>query len=72
MFHVFWKKLLNALWNSGLISPLTAISVIVSSLISGSLLTIFIITSFSLDAGVEENATYSISLTGTGTLTQNP
>jgi predicted secreted protein len=31
-----------------------------------------IITSFSIDAGVEENATYSISLTGTGTLTQNP
>lgn len=31
-----------------------------------------IITSFSLDAGVEENATYSISLTGTGVLTQNP
>jgi len=31
-----------------------------------------IITSFSLDAGVEENATYSISLTGTGILEQNP
>jgi|TARA_R100000479_G_scaffold160022_1_gene97298 predicted secreted protein len=30
-----------------------------------------IITSFSLDAGVEENATYSITLTGTGTLTQS-
>ena len=31
-----------------------------------------LITSISIDAGVEENATYSISLTGTGTLTQNP
>ena len=31
-----------------------------------------IITSFSIDAGVEENATYSISLTGTGALQQNP
>lgn len=31
-----------------------------------------IITSFSIDAGVEENATYSISLTGTGALAQNP
>ena len=30
-----------------------------------------IITSISIDAGVEENATYSISLTGTGTLTQS-
>jgi len=30
-----------------------------------------IITSFSIDAGVEENATYSISLTGTGDLAQN-
>ena len=29
-----------------------------------------LITSISIDAGVEENATYSISLTGTGTLTQ--
>ena len=29
-----------------------------------------IITSISIDAGVEENATYSISLTGTGALTQ--
>tara|TARA_R100000388_G_scaffold1980_2_gene2788 strand:- start:92 stop:502 length:411 start_codon:yes stop_codon:yes gene_type:complete len=31
-----------------------------------------IITSFSVDAGVEENATYSITITGTGALTQNP
>ena len=30
-----------------------------------------IITSFSIDAGVEENATYSISITGTGALTQS-
>ena len=30
-----------------------------------------IITSISIDAGVEENATYSISLTGTGALTQS-
>lgn len=29
-----------------------------------------IITSISIDAGVEENATYSISITGTGALTQ--
>ena len=29
------------------------------------------ITSISIDAGVEENATYSISLTGTGELKQN-
>ena len=29
-----------------------------------------IITSISIDAGVEENATYSISLTGTGALTE--
>ena len=28
------------------------------------------ITSLSVDAGVEENATYSVSLTGTGVLTQ--
>ena len=28
------------------------------------------ITSLTVDAGVEENATYSISLTGTGDLTQ--
>ena len=31
-----------------------------------------IVTSISIDAGVEENATYSISLTGTGELEQNP
>ena len=31
-----------------------------------------LITSISIDAGVEENATFSISLTGTGQLTQNP
>jgi TP901-1 family phage major tail protein len=31
-----------------------------------------LITSISIDAGVEENATFSISLTGTSTLTQNP
>ena len=30
-----------------------------------------LITSISIDAGVEENATYSISLTGTGELLQN-
>ena len=30
-----------------------------------------IITSFSVDAGVEENATYSITITGTGDLTQS-
>ncbi len=30
-----------------------------------------LITSISIDAGVEENATYSISLTGTGELFQN-
>ena len=30
-----------------------------------------LITSISIDAGVEENATYSISLTGTGDLAQN-
>ena len=30
-----------------------------------------IITSISIDAGVEENATYSISLTGTGALVQS-
>lgn len=30
-----------------------------------------LITSLSIDAGVEENATFSISLTGTGALTQN-
>ena len=30
-----------------------------------------LITSISIDAGVEENATYSISLTGTGELKQN-
>ena len=30
-----------------------------------------LITSISIDAGVEENATYSISLTGTGELEQN-
>tara|TARA_B100001063_G_scaffold181027_1_gene170127 strand:+ start:1319 stop:1720 length:402 start_codon:yes stop_codon:yes gene_type:complete len=30
-----------------------------------------IITSISIDAGVEENATYSISLTGTGTLAKS-
>ena len=31
-----------------------------------------IITSISLNAGVEENTTYSITLTGTGSLSQNP
>ena len=31
-----------------------------------------IITSFSVDAGVEENVTYSITITGTGELEQNP
>lgn len=31
-----------------------------------------IITSISIDSGVEENATYSISLTGTGALTADP
>lgn len=30
-----------------------------------------LITSLSIDAGVEENATFSISLTGSGALTQN-
>ena len=30
-----------------------------------------IITSISIDAGVEENATYSISLTGTGALAKS-
>ena len=30
-----------------------------------------LITSISVDAGVEDNATFSISLTGTGALTQN-
>ena len=30
-----------------------------------------IITSLSIDAGVEENATYSLTITGTGTLTEN-
>ena len=30
-----------------------------------------IITSLSIDAGVEENATYSISLTGTGSISQS-
>jgi len=47
-------------------------SVIVSFGISGMLYegTAFI-TSLSIDAGVEENATFSISLTGSGALTQN-
>tara|TARA_R110002074_G_scaffold189692_2_gene355582 strand:+ start:6150 stop:6608 length:459 start_codon:yes stop_codon:yes gene_type:complete len=31
-----------------------------------------IITSLSIDAGVEENATYSVSITGTGALTADP
>jgi predicted secreted protein len=30
-----------------------------------------LITSISIDAGVEENATYSISLTGTGAITKS-
>ena len=47
-------------------------AVIVSFGISGMLYegTAFI-TSLSIDAGVEENATFSISLTGSGALTQN-
>ena len=47
-------------------------AVIVSFGISGMLYEgTALITSLSIDAGVEENATFSISLTGSGALTQN-